>query len=114
MGRAVDFCFPSLAKRRVSGRSGLSRTFRKIMEEAGVAAGVGRERKGSGGHTTTLRSFHSLRHTAASYTGQKTSKAASALLGHSGEAITERYLHAAFEELEEAVNSIPELEGVGV
>jgi integrase len=109
MGKADAFVFPSLAKKRIPGRNGLSMDFRKIMDAAGVAAGVAREKLGAGGHTTAQRSFHSLRHTNASLIEKDTTKAASKLLGHSGEAITDVYLHATAEELRDAVDKLPKL-----
>ena len=58
--------FPTLAHKAGAGKSGLSCAFKRLMVRAGVAAGVGREAGGkSRGRTTSRKSFHSLRHFAA-------------------------------------------------
>ena len=58
--------FPTLANKAGAGKSGLSCAFKKLMVGAGVAAGVGREAGvKSRGRTTSRKSFHSLRHFAA-------------------------------------------------
>lgn len=54
--------FPELHNTPGSGKSGLSMAFKRIMERAGIAAGVIRERKGTAGRSVSALSFHSLRH----------------------------------------------------
>ena len=60
-GIAKAFVLPKLADKSGSGKSGLSSTFKRIMERAGVAGEVARKGKGAGRTTNTL-SFHSTRH----------------------------------------------------
>ena len=45
----------------ISGKSGASQAFRRIMERAGVPAGIARKaEEGSAGRSVSARSFHSL------------------------------------------------------
>jgi integrase len=53
---------PTLSKKSGTGKSGLSMAFRRIMDKAGIEAGVARERTGAAGRTVSKLSFHSLRH----------------------------------------------------
>jgi site-specific recombinase XerD len=49
--------FPSLAQLSVAGKSGASIAFRRIMERAGVAAGIARKaEEGSAGRNVSARS----------------------------------------------------------
>lgn len=58
--------FPTLANKGGAGKSGLSMAFKRIMVRASVSAGVARQGSGEGrGRTTSKKSFHSLRHFAA-------------------------------------------------
>src|SRR5262249_941921 len=59
---AAVFVFPSLAGKRVGGKSGLSMAFKRIMERAKVSGEVVRERSGKAGRTVNSLSFHSFRH----------------------------------------------------
>lgn len=54
--------FPALYDKPGTGRSGLSTQFKRIMQKAGVEAGIGRLRAGKKGRSFSWRSFHSLRH----------------------------------------------------
>jgi integrase len=53
---------PTLSKKTGTGKSGLSMAFRRIMDKAGIEAGVARERTGAAGRTVSKLSFHALRH----------------------------------------------------
>jgi integrase len=56
--------FPTLSHLSISGKSGASQAFRRIMERAGVPAGIARKaEEGGAGRSVFARSFHSLRHT---------------------------------------------------
>ena len=54
------FIMPQLASQRVSGRRGLSETFKKIMRKAGLDL---QTVKGTGKRMFSKRTFHALRHT---------------------------------------------------
>ena len=104
--------FPSLSKLSLSGGAGASMTFRRIMERAGVDAGIARKaREGSSGHNVSARSFHSLRHTyvtALSVAGVAV-ELRQKLAGHASEAQNLHYTHPAFAALREAIGKLPGL-----
>jgi integrase len=54
--------FPKLSKLRGTGKSGLSMSFKRIMEKAGVDGGIARHKHGQAGRNISQLSFHSLRH----------------------------------------------------
>ncbi|MBV9674078.1 MAG: tyrosine-type recombinase/integrase, partial [Verrucomicrobia bacterium] len=60
IGRAP--LLPKLSAKSGTGKSGLSNSFRKIMDVAGIEPGVARERVGVAGRNVSKFSFHSLRH----------------------------------------------------
>jgi integrase len=65
-GIAAAPVFPTLASKGGTGKSGLSMCFKRLMERAKVAAGVARSADKDGrGRTVSKKSFHSLRHFAA-------------------------------------------------
>ncbi len=65
-GIAAAPIFPTLAHKAGTGKSGLSMSFKRLMERAKVAAGVARQADKEGrGRTVSKKSFHSLRHFAA-------------------------------------------------
>lgn len=111
---AKAFVFPSLQGKRVSGKSGLSMAFKRIMENAKVAGEVARESKGESGRTINTLSFHSLRHSFNSsmanagvaqeirrkFTGQSTD-------------MNTRYTHHEMEPLRAAIAVLPALRAKG-
>lgn len=105
------FLFPLLAGKSSAGRSGLSMAFSRIMENAGVDAGVRREKSGKSGRTGRARTFHSLRHTYV--TGLQNAGVSlehrKLLAGHTEEQMTERYSHIAVETLRASVDRLPGL-----
>jgi integrase len=54
--------FPKLYHLRGSGKSGLSSAFRRLMDRAGIDAGIARQKIGKAGRNVSRLSFHSLRH----------------------------------------------------
>ncbi|MBA4149120.1 MAG: hypothetical protein H0X66_13485 [Verrucomicrobia bacterium] len=54
------FLSPSLAQKGISGKSGLSEKFKRVMTNAGIFSGTS---KGQGFKNFSKLSFHSLRHT---------------------------------------------------
>ncbi len=107
----VRFVFPSLAERPTGGRAGLSREFIGVMESAKVGRSDESEDKGASGRSVPVRSFHSLRHTAASLMakGGVARELRMEVVGHSSEEVHAGYTHHEVEALRGAVNSIPDV-----
>jgi integrase len=108
--------FPTLHDKPGSGKSGLSTTFRRIMDRAGIAAGVIRERKGAAGRSLSALSFHCLRHSF----NQELKKAGvpqehrMLLTGHASEAMNSVYSHEDMVGLYNHVLKVPQLPKVEV
>ncbi len=101
--------FPSLAHRKGADAS---KAFRRIMELAGVAAGIARQSaQGSAGRNVSARSFHSLRHGFVSALSQANVavELRKQLAGHSSEAQSLHYTHPEFAALRAAVEKLPRL-----
>jgi integrase len=104
--------FPSLAKRSVSGRRGLSMSFVEIMETAGVSRGKARViEKESAGRTTHERGFHSLRHTYVSALANADvgEDVRMKLAGHSDSEVHAIYSHHDVKTLAAAIEKMPGL-----
>ena len=104
--------FPTLSHLSISGKSGASQAFRRIMERAEVAAGISRKAEvGSAGHNVFARSFHSLRHsfvTALAHANVGI-ELRQKLGGHSSEGQSLHYTHPDFALLRAAVEKLPRL-----
>jgi integrase len=102
---------PSLAGKSGSGKSGLSMAFKRIMEKAGVEAGVARLKAGAKGRSFSLRSFHSLRHSFISALANSgvSSELRRRLSGHASEEMHAVYTHHELETVRQAVAAIPRL-----
>jgi len=101
--------FASLANKGGAGKSGLSMAFKRLMERADVAAGVAREAGKKGrGRTTSRKSFHSLRHFAASQLAAAGVRAevARQITGHADAESHAGYVNADLDALRGAVGSI--------
>jgi integrase len=107
--------FPSLAGKSGGGKSGLSMAFRRIMEKAGIDAGVARVRSGAKGRSFSLRSFHSLRHSFVSALANSgvSSELRRKLSGHASEEMHSIYTHHELETIRQAVSAIPRLKDAG-
>ena len=99
--------FPSLAHKGGPGKTGLSMQFKRLMEKANVNAGIARKREGRG-RTTCQKSFHSLRHFAATQLAQNGVRAevAMAITGHADEESHAGYIDPDVKALRKAVNGI--------
>jgi integrase len=99
---------PKLAKLGIGGRSGLSRQFQKLIDEAGVENEVARQGKGEG-RTFNRYGFHSLRHTFNTVLMNQgvAQELRMKLSGHASEAMNARYSHAELETLRAAVAKLP-------
>jgi len=103
------FLFPTLAGKRTGGKSGLSMTFRRIMERAKVSGEVARERKGDAGRTVNTLSFHSLRHTLTSIMANAgvPVEVRQKFTGHASAEMNARYTHHEIEILRSAISTLP-------
>ncbi len=104
--------FPSLAKRSVSGKRGLSMTFAAIMGIAEVSRGKATViAKDSAGRTTHERGFHSLRHTYVSALANADvgEDVRMKLAGHSDSNVHAVYSHHDVKTLAAAIEKMPGL-----
>jgi integrase len=102
--------FPSLANLSVGGKSGASMAFSRIMQRAGIAAGIARKAEdGGAGRNVSARSFHSLRHSFITALSQANVavELRQKLAGHSSEAQNLHYTHPQFAALREAIEKLP-------
>jgi integrase len=103
--------FPTLHDKPGSGKSGLSMAFKRIMDRAGIAAGVLRERQGEAGRSLSALSFHGLRHSF----NQELKRAGvpqedrMRLTGHSSEAMNTVYTHEDLAGLYNHILKVPQL-----
>jgi len=102
------FLFPSLAGRKTGGAHGLSKTFARIMDKAGIKADAARPRNGSGRAVSRL-SFHSFRHGFNSMMANRgvAQEVRQKLTGHASPEVNKLYTHHEVEPLRVAVNVIP-------
>jgi integrase len=101
--------FPTLAIKGGAGKSGLSMAFKRLMERAKISAGVARQAKETGsGRTTSQKSFHSLRHFAATQLASNGVRAdiARAITGHADADTHANYVTADLDAMRGAVNAI--------
>jgi integrase len=101
--------FPTLANKGGAGKSGLSMAFKRLMERAKISAGVARPAKEkSRGRTTSQKSFHSLRHFAATQLASNGVRAdiARAITGHADAETHANYVTADLDAMRGAVHAI--------
>lgn len=101
--------FPTLANKAGAGKSGLSSIFKRLMNRAGVSAGVARQTDDkSRGRTTSRKSFHSLRHFAATALAAAGVRAevARQITGHADAQQHANYVNADLDALRSAVKTI--------
>jgi integrase len=105
--------FPELYHKPGTGRSRLSMAFKRIMEKAGIDAGVLRERNGEKGRSLSALSFHSLRHSfnSAMANAGVPQELRAMLTGHSSAEMNKVYTHHEWARLQKAVESIERLPG---
>ena len=103
--------FPELHHKPGSGKSGLSMAFKRIMERAGIPAGVIRERRGAAGRSVSALSFHSLRHSfnSAMANAGVPQELRMKLTGHSSADMNTVYSHHEFETIRAVVRTIGRL-----
>jgi integrase len=94
----ISFLLPSLIDQCTGGERGYSKTFSRLMEEAVVRGPAGSAKGGQGRRFNPL-TFHSLRHTFISKLAnlEVSSYLRKELVGHSSDAIHDRYKHLSFD-----------------
>jgi integrase len=102
--------FPSLAGKSGSGTTGLSMTFKHIMERAGIKGRLLREATGEGRSQSSL-SFHSLRHSfnSALANAGVAQELRQKLTGHASAEMNAQYTHHELESLRAAASVIPSI-----
>jgi integrase len=101
------FVFPTLANRTISP---LSKSFRKLIERAGIEQRIIRERKAdSGGRSVNALTFHSLRHTFNSILANAgiPEETRMALTGHKTREQNQVYTHRQLQTYVDAVAMVP-------
>lgn len=107
---AKTFVFSKLAGKNTGGRSGLSSTFLKIMEQAKIQGEEVRKKiKGSKGRTVRSLTFHSLRHTfnSAMANAGISQEVRMQLTGHTSADMNTGYTHLKMEPLRNAIDTLP-------
>lgn len=101
--------FPTLSKRKLVGRLGLSATFRNLMHKAGIVTeGEKMERKEGKGRRFFELGYHSFRHTAISeQANQGVSKEVRMKLSGHKSNVHERYTHHELEALRKQIEKVP-------
>ena len=104
------FLFPSLANKRTGGAHGLSESFVRIMEKAGIRGSEARPREGKGRAISRL-SFHSFRHGFNSAMANQgiAQEVRQLLTGHASAEMNKKYTHHELEPLRNAVQVIPSI-----
>ena len=98
---------PKLAGQAIDGRSGLSRQFSNIVNEAGLGVPEGKKLEGNR-RRFTAKTFHSLRHGFVSSMANAgvSKELRMKLAGHTSEDVAEVYTHHEMARLSEAINTI--------
>ena len=98
---------PTLARQSIAGRSGLSRQFLDIVNEAGLGAPEGKKLEGNR-RRFTAKTFHSLRHGFVSAMANEgvSKELRMKLAGHTSEDVATGYTHHEMARLREAVEAI--------
>ena len=109
-GRTHGPIFPTLCKRRVGGKTGLSLLFRRIMDQAGIRYKT-KEAKGRRGRRVYSKGFHSLRHTTNSLLANKNVPQEQRLeiMGQASLDVNDGYTKFDRETKRQAINQLPTL-----
>jgi integrase len=102
--------FPALASQPIGGENGLSNTFTKLCDAAGIEKRLIRQANAGKGRSVRALTFHSLRHTAASIVYNEAAKeTARKVTNHAPGGVIDRYIHENIEAKQAATNLIPRL-----
>jgi integrase len=115
-GKTSGPVFPTLCKKRVGGKTGLSLSFRAIMDAAGIvykskAPRPSNAPRGKGGRTVHELGFHSLRRSFNSDLANKgvSQEIRQLLIGHASKTVNDGYTTMQRRILSEAVNKLSSL-----
>jgi integrase len=105
--------FPKLFDKPGAGKSGLSMSFKRLMERAGIDDGVARKKDGKLGRNVSRLSFHSLRHrfNSAMANADVPLEIRQKLTGHASRDMNRHYTHLELATVRRAVESISRLPG---
>ena len=105
--------FPKFFDKPGAGKSGLSMSFKRLMERAGIDDGVARRKDGKLGRNVSSLSFHSLRHSfnSAMANADVPLEIRQKLTGHASQDMNKHYTHLELETVRRAVESISGLRG---
>ena len=105
--------FPKLFDKPGTGKSGLSMSFKRLMQRAGIDDGVARKKDGKLGRNVSRLSFHSLRHTfnSAMANADVPPEIRQKLTGHASQDMNKHYTHLELETVRRAVESLSRLPG---
>jgi integrase len=103
--------FPKLYHLRGPGKTGLSSSFRRLMDRAGIDGGIARQKTGEAGRSVSRLSFHSLRHsfTSALANAGVPAELRQKLTGHADAKSHQIYSHHELETIRAAVEQISAL-----
>jgi integrase len=103
--------FPKLYPLRGSGKTGLSMSFKRLMDRAGIDGGIARQKTGDAGRNVSLLSFHSLRHsfTSALANAGVPADVRQKLTGHADAKSHQVYSHHEFATVADAIERIARL-----
>jgi integrase len=105
------FVFPELAGKPLNGEHGLSNTFVKLLDAAGIEKRLLRAGNAGKGRAVRALTFHSFRHTAASSVFNQASlkEITRRVTNHAAGGVVDRYIHEDLEAIRAAVALIPRL-----
>lgn len=103
--------FPELAKRKVGGRLGLSRSFVDLLEKAGIQRELVRKGNAQGGRKVYDLGFHSLRHYFNSVMANYgvSQEIRQQFTGHSSTDMNDLYTHLDPETLRRSIEALPKI-----
>lgn len=107
-GIGIASVFSTLADKSGAGKTGLSVMFKKLMESANVASGAIPSGRGDRGRTISPKSFHSLRHFAATQLASNGVRVdiARAITGHADPNTHANYVTPDLESMRSAITTI--------
>jgi integrase len=103
--------FPTLAGKPLAGENGLSNTFIKLLDKAGIERRFLQAGNEGKGRSVRALTFHSFRHTAASTVFNQASlkEVTRRVTNHAAGGSLDRYIHSDLEAIRAAVGLIPRL-----
>ena len=109
-GKSSGFLFPTLRKKRVGGKTGLSLTFRDIIDAAGVQYAT-KLAGGPRGRKVHAVGFHALRHSFNTHLAELgvSQEIRMQLIGHASKKVNDRYTHVQLATRKAAIEKLPTL-----